>query len=62
MQKFSLPPTMVGALTQSYIKNGGSKSRLRKTLEGHTYLVSLQPRNLIQGKLQLKNTDQHAQL
>ena len=23
-QKFSLPPTMVGALTQSCIKNGGS--------------------------------------
>ena len=32
MQKFSLPPTMVGALTQPYIKNGGSKIRLHKTL------------------------------
>ena len=32
MQKFPLPPTMVGALTQSYIKNGGNKIGLHKTL------------------------------
>ena len=32
LQKFSLPPIMVGALTQCYIKNGGSKIRLHKTL------------------------------
>ena len=32
MQKFSFPPTMVGALTQFYIKNGGTKIRLHKTL------------------------------
>ena len=31
-KKLSLPPSMVGALTQSYIKNGGSKIRLHKTL------------------------------
>ena len=31
-KKFSLPPTMVGALTQSCIKNGGSKIRLHETL------------------------------
>ena len=33
MQKIFLPPTIVGALTQSYIKNGGSKIRLHKTLK-----------------------------
>ena len=32
LQKFSLPSTMVGALTQSYIKNGGIKIWLHKTL------------------------------
>ena len=32
LQKFSLPPTMVRDLTQSYIKNNGSKIRLHKTL------------------------------
>ena len=32
LQKFSLPPTIVGVLTQSYIKNGGGKIRLHKTL------------------------------
>ena len=38
MQKFSLPPTMVGALTQSYIKNSGSKIQLHETLM--TYSVT----------------------
>ena len=32
LQKFSLQPTMVDALAQSYIKSGGSKIQLHKTL------------------------------
>ena len=32
LQKFSLPPTMVGALTQSNIKNSATKIWLHKTL------------------------------
>ena len=32
LQKFSLPPTMVGTLTQSNIKNGATKIWLHKTL------------------------------
>ena len=36
-KKFSLPSIMVGALTQSYVKNGGSKIRLHKTLERYSH-------------------------
>ena len=46
---------MVGALTQSYIKNGGSKNRPHKTLIASTHMQMAYSEYLLEACFNLQN-------